>query len=109
MPWLLLLLLLAGPAGAHVRDPTPKELAKALLEPLFHGEAVEEGVRDAMYEDIAVIMKKLEPLRRERGYRRRDDDQSYDPDRKLLRPEWVPSDQPTGHRGQEGLYMKLQL
>ena len=61
----------------------------------FHGDAVEDGVRDAMYEDIAVLNRLLEPLHREWRMKRRYDDDDKRPlhiEYELRRPEWVPSD-----------------
>jgi hypothetical protein len=86
-----MLLLLSFPVEAHVRDPTPKELA-ARLDPKVLGLS-DKTPRKSDDDPLTTIG---------------DPEKDYPRDWELRRPEWVISDQPTPHKW-NGYYWKLQL
>lgn len=102
LPILILLLLSVAPAGAHVRDPTPRELAVA-LDP--RAAAIRNSLEQAIDDRIPekwTTKQKIEMLRDQRE--RYPGPVSKD----LARPDSVPSDQPTSEK-EGGYWVKRRL
>jgi hypothetical protein len=112
-------------ASAHVRDPTPKELAKALDARVVDARAekarAEREERDArrlprsfegperswkeMWGDLSVC-----GVDEKDTWRRHCVPRGFSGEELMFQPKWVPSDQPTEHRDENGRYwMKLRL